>query len=68
MRAHPSISIGKRIRFLRLSAKMDGFDLAKGVGVDCRTLDDWENHRSQPDTVDRIMLSRVLRVPTRWLA
>lgn len=60
-------TIGSRIEHARGELGISSSQLARRVGVKSKTLENWENDRSEPRADKLTKLSGVLQVPLIWL-
>ena len=58
---------GSRIEQTRIQAGLSVAELARRVAVKRKTLENWENDRSEPRGNKLLMLAGVLQVPLAWL-
>lgn len=58
---------GSRIEMVRNQLGLSPSQLARRVGVKRKTLENWENDRSEPRADKLLKLSGVLQVPIYWL-
>ncbi len=58
---------GSRIEQTRIQAGLNVAELARRVAVKRKTLENWENDRSEPRGSKLLMLAGVLQVPLIWL-
>lgn len=64
----PVFSLGERIRKAREDAGLSQQQLANKLGVDRKTVGNWEGERNQPRYRDLMMISSVADVSLEWLA
>ena len=60
-------TIGPRIEQARGQAGLSVSQLARRIGVKPKTLENWENARSEPRGHKLVVLAGVLQVPLIWL-
>lgn len=60
-------STGSRIKLIRTRLGLSRQQLADRVGVARKSLENWENDRSEPRGVKVMKLAGVLQVPMIWL-
>lgn len=65
--AESQSTMGSRIEEARLAMNMSLPQLARHIGVKAKTLENWENDRSEPRAEKITKLAGVLRVPIIWL-
>jgi transcriptional regulator with XRE-family HTH domain len=59
--------MGSRIEQARIQIGLNSSQLANRTGVRRKTLENWENDRSEPRAEKLIKLSGILQVPLIWL-
>ena len=64
----PVFSLGERIRKAREDAGMSQQQFGLALGVDRKTVGNWEGDRNRPRYRDLMMISSVADVSLRWLA
>jgi transcriptional regulator with XRE-family HTH domain len=64
----PVFSLGERIRKAREDAGMSQQQFADELGVDRKTVGNWEADRNQPRYRDLMLVSSVADVSLEWLA
>ena len=64
----PVFSLGERIRKAREDAGMSQQQFAEELGVDRKTVGNWEADRNQPRYRDLMLISSVADVSLEWLA
>ena len=64
----PVFSLGERIRKAREDAGMSQQQFADELGVDRKTVGNWEADRNQPRYRDLMLISSVADVSLEWLA
>ncbi|WP_282610243.1 helix-turn-helix domain-containing protein [Pelagibius sp. Alg239-R121] len=62
-----SDTIGGRIRQARTEAGLSQKQLATRLAVTNKTLENWEEDRSEPRANKLVMLAGVLNIPSTWL-
>ena len=60
-------TMGSRIEQARVQIGLGSSQLANRTGVKRKTLENWENDRSEPRAEKLIKLSGILQVPLIWL-
>lgn len=65
--AEPQLTLGERIRKLRMDAGLDQAQLAEAVGVSRQLVSKWERNVSIPDVIEAVTLAEVGNVSFGWL-